>query len=207
MSVGKLKDEGNKDSNFSWQYNLLRALSHCCSGMFGPRPEISGMTGAREGVCGQTITYQVVNHSADIVSYTWTPPNHSSIVAGINTESVDIQFDPAFLEGNVKVYATNKWRNSYEMRVKVYARPALSQDTIDGPIQVAAFDSGLNFSIPLCFGATTYTWAFPTGVTIIAGQGTDSIIVDWGDQSGDVTLVVSNSCTSRDPIKLFVEVI
>lgn len=45
---------------------------------------------------------------------------------------------------------------------------------------------------------TTFTWTTPTGTTITSGQGTDSIIVNWGTTSGTVTVTVSDipGCSS-----------
>ncbi|MEO6884406.1 MAG: gliding motility-associated C-terminal domain-containing protein [Bacteroidia bacterium] len=41
---------------------------------------------------------------------------------------------------------------------------------------------------------TSYTWTTPGGTTIVSGQGTDSLIVNWGNTPGTIT-VISNSNT------------
>lgn len=43
-------------------------------------------------------------------------------------------------------------------------------------------------------GATGYNWAVPSGVQIIAGQGTDSLRVVWGNSAGSVCLTAVNGC-------------
>ncbi|MBL1233484.1 MAG: PKD domain-containing protein, partial [Flavobacteriales bacterium] len=43
-------------------------------------------------------------------------------------------------------------------------------------------------------GATNYTWTVPTGATITSGQGTTAITVNYGTNSGSVTVTPSNSC-------------
>ncbi|MDV7396562.1 hypothetical protein RZS08_34520, partial [Arthrospira platensis SPKY1] len=40
----------------------------------------------------------------------------------------------------------------------------------------------------------TYTWTVPTGSTITAGQGTNSITVTVGSSSGNISVTPSNSC-------------
>ncbi|MBK6641176.1 MAG: hypothetical protein IPG39_07995 [Bacteroidetes bacterium] len=65
---------------------------------------------------------------------------------------------------------------------------------ISGPITVCTGEQGLTYSIAAMFGASSYTWVVPAGSSIIAGQGTASIIVDWGTTSGLVTVTATNSC-------------
>ncbi len=53
----------------------------------------------------------------------------------------------------------------------------------------------ISYSALPVLNAETYTWSVPTGATIITGQGSTGIDVDWGSLlSGNVVLVVSNSC-------------
>ncbi|MCE2712967.1 MAG: T9SS type A sorting domain-containing protein, partial [Cryomorphaceae bacterium] len=50
------------------------------------------------------------------------------------------------------------------------------------------------YSISSVSGATSYTWSVPSGATIVSGQGTTSITVDYGATSGDVSVTATNSC-------------
>jgi hypothetical protein len=54
------------------------------------------------------------------------------------------------------------------------------------------------FSIPAVVGATTYTWTVPAGASIVSGQGTTSVVVNYGSLTGSQTIKVlaSNSCVS-----------
>lgn len=65
---------------------------------------------------------------------------------------------------------------------------------ISGPTAVSSGQTGVAYSIADVIGATEYTWAVPLGATIVSGQGTTSIAVDWGSTSGDVTVTPSNNC-------------
>ena len=38
----------------------------------------------------------------------------------------------------------------------------------------------------------TYIWSVPVGATIVSGQGTPNIIVNWGSTSGIVSVLVGN---------------
>jgi hypothetical protein len=39
-----------------------------------------------------------------------------------------------------------------------------------------------------------YTWTVPTGATITSGQGTGSVVVNWGTVAGSVSVRASNAC-------------
>lgn len=43
-------------------------------------------------------------------------------------------------------------------------------------------------------------WTVPAGATIISGQGTSSITVNWGDLGGDVVVTIGNDCYNRQII-------
>ncbi len=72
--------------------------------------------------------------------------------------------------------------------VRVYQR--FMQEPITGPEEVNAYQEGIQFSINE-FNGATYTWSFPEGVTIVSGQGTKRVIVNWGTTSGIVSVVQS----------------
>jgi hypothetical protein len=66
--------------------------------------------------------------------------------------------------------------------------------TISDPGVVCANDQGIQFTITPVFGATNYNWTVPAGANIVAGQGTTTLTVDWGTNSGTVGVTASNSC-------------
>ena len=43
----------------------------------------------------------------------------------------------------------------------------------------------------------TYAWTVPAGATIVAGQGTNTVTVDWGQTGGAVSVRTSSPCTSN----------
>ena len=66
--------------------------------------------------------------------------------------------------------------------------------TITGDNSVCSGDVGDVYSISSVSGATSYTWAVPSGATITSGQSTTSITVTWGSTSGNVSVYASNGC-------------
>ena len=63
--------------------------------------------------------------------------------------------------------------------------------------------SGQTYSVTNVSG-NTYTWALPTSWAINTGQGTSSITVTTGTQSGNIAVTPSNSCGSGTPATLAV---
>jgi len=50
------------------------------------------------------------------------------------------------------------------------------------------------YSIPAVPGATTYTWTVPSGSVINSGQGTTTITVTFGSNTGNLCVTASNTC-------------
>ena len=70
--------------------------------------------------------------------------------------------------------------------------------TISGPGAVCQNQTGVVLSVPLTVNAVSYAWSLPSGVTITAGSGTNSITVSISASAvtGPVTVVPSNSCNT-----------
>lgn len=66
--------------------------------------------------------------------------------------------------------------------------------TISGFSSVCLNQQGVTYSISPVSGASSYTWTVPPGATIISGQGSVSIVVDFGASSGNIGVTASNSC-------------
>lgn len=70
--------------------------------------------------------------------------------------------------------------------VRVYEER--SAPIISGPQFVYENETGLTYSAPDYGAGVTYTWTVPSGATILSGQGTKQISVDWGDTDGTLAL-------------------
>jgi len=77
--------------------------------------------------------------------------------------------------------------------------------TVTGPLTATADDT-VQFSTQDIPNAT-YTWTIPTDATIVSGDGTNSISVQWGNTSGDVSVSVTTACGTYDSNKLNVAVV
>ncbi|MBK9335051.1 MAG: DUF11 domain-containing protein [Lewinellaceae bacterium] len=78
------------------------------------------------------------------------------------------------------------------------------------PIEICGDVDDDVFYIAPIPGATNYTWTVPLGATIVSGQGTSSITVDWTTASygtGNICVTPETSCSVGDPFCVPVEVI
>ncbi len=71
--------------------------------------------------------------------------------------------------------------------------------SISGSVQVCENASGKTYNISAVDGATDYTWTVPSGATIVSGQGTTNITVDFGTSSGDICVSAENLCGASTP--------
>ncbi len=65
--------------------------------------------------------------------------------------------------------------------------------TISGATSVCAAVNNVVYTVPAITGTPTYTWTVPAGATIVSGQGTTSITVNYtGATAGNVTVMASS---------------
>ncbi len=75
--------------------------------------------------------------------------------------------------------------------------------SITGQNVICGSLNNITYTIAAVTGATSYAWTVPPGVTIVSGQGTTSITVNYlpGSTSGNVSVSASNgSCTTSPSI-------
>jgi len=88
--------------------------------------------------------------------------------------------------------------------VRVYD---LGQPAVDGP-NIVGPNEVTSFSVVSEVGTDgNYSWSIPSGATLVSGQGTSSIQVDFsGATTGSVAVSVDNSCgTHQLEVPLFIE--
>ncbi|MBL7915560.1 MAG: proprotein convertase P-domain-containing protein [Bacteroidia bacterium] len=190
----------NVGNNFNIGQLCVEVVSNCglvsstrCKTIYSTIPQTPSLiAGQAGGVCGQTLTYAVPS-APGINSYNWSLPSGASFVSPNGSNSVDISFINSMGSGQICVSSVNSCGSSIPRCMNVKGIPA-DAGNINGANSVCPGEQGLMFSINAVQGANNYIWTVPTGATIIAGQNTTSIIVDWGTASGAVTVKASNDC-------------
>jgi gliding motility-associated-like protein len=133
-------------------------------------------------------------------SYTWTVPAGASIVSGQGTTSVTVLFTSG-TGGQVCVAAVNNCGSSATRCQSVTV--GAGGGSVAGPITgTTSFCPVQNapYSIANVAGATGYSWTVPTGTSIVAGQNTTAITVQWGTvTSGQVCVSAIGGCGAGTP--------
>ncbi len=165
---------------------------------------ISSAAADASGVCGSGNFNYSISAVATATSYTWTLPSGTSIVSGAGTTAISLTPQTGFLSGNLSVAAVNSCGSSASLVKALSSLPATT-GAITGPVSVTAQQTGLVYSIAAVSGLT-YNWTVSGGSTILSGQGTSSITVKWGNNSGLVKVTAGNSCGTSATTSLSVTV-
>ncbi|MBL0341999.1 MAG: T9SS type A sorting domain-containing protein [Bacteroidetes bacterium] len=168
------------------------------------------MVGPIGGLCGGTYTYSVPSEPG-ILSYNWTVPAGAVILNGAGSNSVEVDFSGVAFPSAANQYLqmavtkTNSCSTGPARTITVKGVPS-NAAAITGANSVCAEDASLAYSVPLVFGATNYVWSVPSGGNIISGQGTNSVVIDWGFFSGVIGVTATNSCGNGGTRTLLVNV-
>ncbi len=163
-----------------------------------------GITGPTTVCAGQSgVTYSVAGVTPPAPYRTWTVPSGAVITAGQGTRSVTVTFGGT--SGNVCCTASNACGSSSPscQAITVNPTPAVGTvGTITGPKAVCANQSGITFSIAPVANAASYNWTVNGGsnATITAGQGTNTITVDFSVNNCNLCVTASNSCNTSNQV-------
>ncbi|MEI6767198.1 MAG: hypothetical protein WCM76_16330 [Bacteroidota bacterium] len=180
----------NLDCNEIQYFNGSSWMSLLNSTNFTMPGSISGSLGFCPGQTGVVYSVSPVNGA---ISYNWTVPVGATITAGQGTTSITVDFGSN--SGSVSVSASSLCSVIAMTSLNVTAGSAPPvPGAITGTTGIYNGQTGVAYSITAVSGATTYTWTVPTGATIVSGQGTTAIIVDFGSNAGNVCVTSGNSC-------------
>ncbi|MFH1297454.1 MAG: T9SS type A sorting domain-containing protein [Bacteroidota bacterium] len=163
-----------------------------------PFPNPAGPITGPAAVCAGTngVAYST-GLVANATSYTWTLPPGASIATGAGTNSITVNYSATATSGNITVAGTNQCGNgpSSSLAVTVNPLPAPA-GTITGTSPVCQGATGVIYSVPTITSATGYVWTVPPGATIVGGNNTKQITVNFSltATSGNVTVYGTNSC-------------
>ena len=145
--------------------------------IFGEQPVI-GATGLKYN------TFDIAG-----ANYIWTVPSGSTIAAGQGTSEITV--DWGCTAGNVVL----ELQTDCDTVFLDYIVNAFKEIDVAGMATVEENQTGLTFSIPEV-GGGTYNWTVPLDATIVSGQGTNEIIVDWGCSGGEVIVALNSTCVT-----------
>ncbi len=192
----------------------------CASNLNGGSVFIPGPIVGSTTFCDfATETYSItVAGATNETTYTWTVPAGASITSGQGTTSILVTFGNT--SGNISVDVENPCETiNVSLPVSTTACLFYAGGDNDGFSNTTDCASNLNggstfipgpivgstsfcdfatetYSITVA-GATSetvYLWSAPPGAVITSGQGTNSILVTFGNTAGNISVDVSNPC-------------
>ncbi len=127
-------------------------------------------------------------------SYNWTLPVGAEIISFPNTNSVQIQFTSTFTSGTIKVTATNLFAT---LGVGSISVGGLQQPgVITGPVIVCGSSTAVYSIVPVP-DATSYSWALPSGMSLVGSSSGNEITVSiTGSVDGSLNVIANGSCGS-----------
>ncbi len=173
--------------------------------IYGSPAEPAEIIGQTDGVCGLTSVSYSITEIYGATSYSWTVPEGASIISGTGTHSITVSFSSSFLSGNICANATSSCGTSENICILVSGSPSLPVEIL-GPETVCTKEENVQYSIAPVYNADSYTWTVPQQASIVSGQGTTSIVVDFGNKSGSITVLAGNLCGNSDSQSLTINV-
>jgi len=131
-------------------------------------------------------------------TYQWTVPGGVTVANGSTTDFFLLLKFPAVIPGGIDVQVVETSPegcpgNPQMLHVDIEDQPGSL--VISGPAEVCEFETDVIFTVPL-FPNITYAWNVPAGASIILGQGSEEVHINFGNIAGDVTVTPSttNGC-------------
>jgi PKD-like domain len=200
------------------------STQQCASNLNGGSVFIPGpIVGPANSCEFSTESYSItVAGSLPSTVYAWTVPAGASIISGQGTTTILVAFGNS--NGNVAVDISNECEtqnvsfpvtvancifysggNSDGFSVVQQCASNLNGGStfIPGPIVGTAAScefSTESYSITVAgsLPSTVYVWSVPAGASIISGQGTTTILVAFGNTSGNIAVAISNECETQN---------
>ena len=147
-------------------------------------------------VCSNDTSSFGVSGNSSIISYLWSVPAGATIINGQGTMTIQVAWGTA-TGGKIAVELTN----ACQLKRQVLSdNIVLKNAAIDKPTIVGSTDncpnSKSNYSVTANPKYTRYTWTVPLNGTLLSGQGTNAIQVQWDNNIGNSNLCieVENEC-------------
>jgi len=122
----------------------------------------------------------------------WFVPEDAIIISGHNSENIIVNFGK--ISGNLCIEATNDCgTDSICMFIDLLSSPEMPAQ-IYGQINPGFGSTGIQYSIETTENFLSYIWTVPPGASIVSGQGTESIVVNFDNISGDICVKAVGEC-------------
>lgn len=194
FTSGNLQVVANNSCGNSTARTLAITLN-TSSGTTPGRPK--SVTGNTDNLCGQTTSFTANPLVAGGI-YNWTFPTGTTINSQ-STNTVNVTF-PASGMGNSSISVNVRLGCNTGLTRSIAIKGAPVSPSISGSATACANSSGNVYSVTARTGVS-YSWSVPSGATITAGAGTNSITVHFGATTGQISCNEYNACGSSAGVK------
>ena len=155
----------------------------------------SSISGPVRLCAGDNVTYSVAN-VARATSYIWTLPNGMVIVSGGGTNVINVTVGASYTGGTISCSAANACGTGPDRLRNVTINTLGASASISGPPTGVCGANGVIYTAAAVLGATSYNWTVPAGATLVSGQGSNSITVNFSSPfaGGNITVAAVNGC-------------
>ena len=166
------------------------------------------ISGQAVNVCGNSTKVYSIVAVANATQYNWTAPNGATIVGSsgntlsTTNNSIAVTLPSNFKNGQITVNSSNSCYSSSIRSITVIQSPTgSSQGIISGSTNVCSIMGSsvfATYSISPVNGVSSYYWTVPINATLISGQGTTQINVQYNNlfNGGNITVASVGTCTN-----------
>ncbi len=160
----------------------------------GAAPAVPVISGPN-ALCGLTSTIYTVAAVPEATSYVWTVPTGvtgMTITSGQGTTSLHVSISAGTVSGDVTCTAVNNCGSSITTTYAVTKKPAVP-GAISGPTSTCG-QTTATYSVAPVFGATSYIWTLPAGMTGTSSTNTITVTIAGSFVYGQLKVSAVNAC-------------
>ncbi len=165
-------------------------------GTNGQLPGSIGSVIGNAAICLQSTLYYSIPAVANATNYQWTVPANATIVSGQGTDSIQVNFDGSFTTGDICVIASNNCGSTNASCITVTGTSIIptTPSSITGN-NFGVCNSTKSYSVTNVPGVS-FVWSVPSGATIVSGQGTNTISVNYTSTfiNGAISVYANTAC-------------
>ncbi len=162
----------------------------------------SAITGISSGLCNSNDVSFTITPVLNATSYVWNA-GVGTIVSGMGTNSIQVNFGN-FNTSTISVKAINACGEGTTRTLSVTGKPAIASPIANISNLICTNSTG-NYSVATVTGASNYNWTVSAGGSVIGGQGTKNVTIQWGGVAylnQNVSVTTSNNC-GTSPIRTY----
>jgi hypothetical protein len=164
------------------------------------------ISGAAKLCPGNTASFSV-STVARASAYDWTLPGGVSLSSGSGTNIISAVVATGYAGGNVTVRASNACGFSGVRSKALGMNIPLSPGIISGPVNGLCSATSVSYSTAGTAAAAKYQWTLPSGASISGSDSGATVLVNFGNSSGTLSVRGVNACGTGNARSVTVNVL